>query len=179
MQSKTYKFGETEFSVQDDVFAVDLAWVPVASYYQDLIKMYTAECDMTAANVYKDRLKDLADKDKQDKSDLVKLQSEETPNAEIIERINKQIELNKTELDKINSEFANDVQAIDQQATYNRKFQNATRSLLLSYDVLINFLKVYLIGDVEVISRKDKSSEKFIEEVITDFFLFLMQSKSE
>lgn len=72
-QSKTYKFNEIEFTANGDVFAVDLAWVPVSSYYSDLIKLYTSECDVSAVNVYKKRLDDLKDKEKQDQSDLKKI----------------------------------------------------------------------------------------------------------
>ena len=178
-QSKTYTFNGTEFTANEDVFAVDLAWIPVASYYTDLIKLYTSECDMTAANLYKQRLKDITDKEKQDQSDLKKLQSEEIPNTELIQRVEKQIELNKIELDKINSEFASDEIAVEQQTEYNNGISKATKSLVLTYDVMIGFLKVYLIGDISIISRKDRNSEKFIDEVITDFFLSLMNNKIE
>ena len=177
-QSKTYKFGETEFQVQRNVLKIQNAWLPVAMYFEKLVEMYTAECDMTAANVYKDRLKDLADKDKQDKSDLVKLQSEETPNTEIIERINKQIEFNASELVIINDEFSKDETALKQQAEYNRMFNYAIQSLITSYDVIKGFLEGYLIGDLSKLNYEDESIIEFIGEVIGDFFLYKKQNRN-
>ncbi|WP_196301890.1 hypothetical protein, partial [Streptococcus pneumoniae] len=86
------------------------AWLPVAMYYENLIKKNTAECDKSAVNNYKDRQKELNIKDAQDKSDIQK------PNldSDVIARIQSQIEKNKTELDKINSEFESDVTAKEQ-----------------------------------------------------------------
>lgn len=178
MQNKTYKFGETEFQVQRNVLKIQNAWLPVAMYFEKLVEMYTAECDMSVVNEYKQRLKDIADKDKQDKSDLAKLQSEEIPNTEIIERVNKQIELNKTELEKITDGFSKNETALKQQSEYNRMFNYAIQSLITSYDVIKGFLEGYLIGDINKLNYEDESIIEFIGEVIGDFFLYKKQNRN-
>ncbi len=167
MQSKVYKFKDTEFTVQKNVLKIQNAWLPVAMYFENLIKMYTAECDMSAVNSYKDRLKELNIKDAQDKSDIQKPDLD----SDVIARIQSQIEKNKIELDKINSEFESDVAAKEQQSEYNRMFNYAIQSLITSYDVVNGFLQSYLIGDYSKLDYEDESIIEFIGEVIGDFFL--------
>lgn len=179
MQSKTYKFGETEFQVQRNVLKIQNAWLPVAMYFEKLVKLYTSECDMSVVNTYRKRLDELNAKDKQDKSDLKKLQSEETPNTELVQRFEKQIGLNAVELEKINSGFALDAIAIEQQAEYNRMFNYSIQALITSYDVIKGFLNVYLIGDLSKIDYENESIIEFIGEVISDFFLFKGQSRKQ
>lgn len=147
-------------------------------YFEKLVDMYTAECDMSVVNEYKQKLKDIADKDKQDKSDLAKLQSEEIPNTEIIERVNKQIELNTAELEKINDEFAKNETALKQQSEYNRMFNYAIQSLITSYDVIKGFLEGYLIGDINKLDYEDDKITGFVKDVIMDFFLYKKQNRN-
>jgi uncharacterized coiled-coil protein SlyX len=167
MQSKVYKFKDTEFTVQKNVFKVGKAWLPVRLYFEDLIKLYTERCDMSAINSYNERLKELNIKDAQDKSDI------EKPNldSDVIARIQSQIEKNKIELDKITSEFESDVTAKEQQAEYHRMIKYVLEDLVLSYDVIKGFLETYLVGDFSKLDVTDESAIKFVDEVIGDFFL--------
>lgn len=177
MQNKTYTFNGTEYTVEKNVLKIQNAWIPLAMYFEDLVKLYTSECDLSKVNGYKEQLKFLSVKEKQDNGDLKRLKSEETPNTELIDKVSKQIELNAIERDKINSEFANDVIAQEQQAEYNRMLGYAIQSLVTSYDVVKGFLNVYLIGDISKLDYENENILEFISEVINDFFLFRMQSK--
>lgn len=173
MQNKSYKFGDTEFTVEKNVLKIQNAWIPVAMYFEKLNAMYTAECDMSKVNEYKQRLENLNIKDKQDQSDILK------PDLlpEVTAKIQSEIEKNKVEIDKINEEFANDSEAQEQQREYNRMLGYAIQSLITSYDVLKGFLDIYLIGDKSKLNYEDESILEFINEVISDFFLYRMQNK--
>ena len=176
--SKSYIFNDTTFTTERNVLKVQNAWLPLAMYFDEILKMYTEGLESKELNGYKVRLSDITAKDKQDKSDLVKLQSEETPNTEIIERINKQIEFNASELVIINDEFSKDETALKQQAEYNRMFNYAIQSLITSYDVIKGFLEGYLIGDLSKLDYEDESIIEFIGEVIGDFFLYKKQNRN-
>lgn len=177
-QSKIYTFNGTEFQTERNVLKVQNAWLPLAIYFDEILKMYTEGLESKELDGYKVRLTDITAKDKQDQSDLKKLQSEETPNVELIERINNQIEKNKSELDKINSEYEWDETAKAQQDEYNKKLAYAFQFLVSSYEMIQGFLNVYLIGDKSKLDYEDSEIIPFVEKVITDFFLYKMQNKN-
>lgn len=177
-QSKTYTFNGVEFQTERNVLKVQNAWLPLAMYFDEILKMYTEGLESKELDGYKVRLSEITAKDKQDKSDLKKLQSEETPNTELIERVEKQIELNKAELDKINSEYEADETAKAQQEEYNKKLAYAFQSLISSYEMIKGFLNVYLIGDKSKLDFEDSEIIPFVEKVITDFFLYKMQNRN-
>jgi len=179
LQNKTYSFNGVEFVPEKNVLKIQNAWIPVAMYFDKLLKLYTSELDMSAVNKYKQQLKEVNDKDKQDKSDLKKLQSEEIPNTEIIDRVNVQIEKNKTELSRINEEFSNDETAQAQQTEYNQMLGYALQSLITSYDVIKGFIEAYLVGDKSKLNYEDENILPLISEIVNDFFLSRLQSKAE
>ena len=176
--SKTYIFNDTTFTTERNVLKVQNAWLPLAMYFDEILKMYTEGLESKELNGYKVRLSNITDKDKQDKSDLKKLQSEETPNTELINQFNAELEKNKAELDKINSEYEADETAKAQQDEYNKKLAYAFQSLVSSYEMIQGFLNVYLIGDKSKLDYEDSEIIPFVEKVITDFFLYKMQNKN-
>lgn len=178
MQNKTYSFNGVEFTTERNVLKVQNAWLPLAMYFDEILKLYTSELESKELDSYKQRLKDINDKNKQDEFDLKRLQSEETPNTELIDRVKAEIEKNKSELDKINSEYDADETAKAQQQEYNTKLSYALQSLITSYEMIKGFLDVYLIGDKTKLNFEDDNITVFVEQVITDFFLYKMQNKN-
>ena len=174
MENKIYKFKDTEFTVQKNVLKIQNAWMPIAIYFENLVKLCTAECDMSAVNSYKARLKELEIKEKQDNSDILKPDID----SDVKSKIELQIESNKAVRDTINSEFENDTVAQEQQAEYNRMFNYAIQLLITSYDMIDGFLRKYLIGDYSKLDYEDENIVIFIGEVIGDFFLYKMQNRN-
>lgn len=178
MPNKTYSFNGVEFTTERNVLKTQNAYINLQMYMAELLKLFTADLDMSAVAPYNQRLKDINDKNKQDKSDLKKLESEETLNTELIEKIKAELVKNQIELAKINDEFGNDETAKAQQTEYNLKIYYVNESIAGSETAKV-FLESYLIGDLSKLDYEDPKVIDFTKEVINDFFLSRLPNRSE
>jgi hypothetical protein len=177
--SKTYKFLDTEYTTEKNVLKTQNAFLPMGIFFDKLNKMFIENVETDKIQPYKDSLKFYNDKMKIDKSDLENLKKQPELDLATIERVEKAIESNQIEIDKINSDYANDTEAQEQQAELNNATNYALATLISSFDIVKTFLDKYLIGDVSKLDYENPLIADFVKEVITDFFLSQMQNKAE
>lgn len=176
MQSKKYKFLDTEFETQKNVLAISRAWNPLQMYFDTVLKMYTENVDMSAINSYNDRLREFQEMIDKDTRDLTALLDEPEPNKQLIQQVNDAIDKSKSEVEKIETEMSKDENVIKQQKEWLSQVNNASKQLLCS-EMIPAFLDEYLIGDTSKLDYEKWEIQDFISEVIGDLFTAMSEKK--
>lgn len=172
--SKSYFFNGVEFKTEKNVLKIQNAWLPLKIYYDKVVNMFASEVDMSAVNVYRDRIKKIVEeKDIPDNKDLLALESETVKNEPLIKQVKESIAKNKTDIENIEKELLADEKAQAQQSEYNKALENAIQYLLCS-DIIPEFLDKYLIGDKSKLDYENPEMITFINEVVGDFFLLML-----
>jgi hypothetical protein len=177
--NKTYKFLDTEYTTEKNVLKIENAFIPFDMFHNSIKTMYARNIDTGALMPYMTRFNFYTNKMKIDKSDLENLKKQPELDLATIERVEKAIETNQIELDKINEEYLQDIEAQYQQADLLKADKDAKRTALSSFEVVKTFLDKYLIGDTSKLDYENPLIKDFINEVMEDFFLFTMQNKAE
>ena len=176
MQSKKYKFLDTEFEVEEDVLKISRAWNPLQRYFDTVLKMFTESVDMSASDSYNEKIKEIQFLIDKDSRDLTVLLDETIPNEKLIEQCKEAIEKNKSELEKIETEMRSDENVIKQQNEWLNQVNYASKELLDS-ELIPGFLDKYLIGDTSKLDYKDWGIKDFISEVVGDLYTAMSEKK--
>ena len=169
MQSKEYKFLDTVFTTQKNVLKINHAYIPLKKYLAQASSMYLEGMDLSRYKFHTDKYQKLKFKDDKDNSDLKIAQ--ELKDTVLIERISKAIENNKSEFEKLDTDFREDKEAMNQYVQLLNANQFAEENLLTSYELIKGFLDTYLIGDLTKLDYENEAITEFVNTVMSDFFL--------
>lgn len=173
MQSKVYTFEGNEYTVQRNVLMIANAFSSIQYFYESMLSQLTNSIENDEVKEYKKKLDWLKKKSDKDEADLLKADKQEAK-----EVILKQIENNKENLKILNDELESN-EILSQWKNANEQvLKFALTKTITNYELVKEFLKVYLIGDLEKLDFTNSNITTFISEVMMDFFSSLQRKES-
>lgn len=176
-KNKTYKYKESEFTAHKNVLRIMRLAIPVQKQLQKYIRQNTEGINLIDAE--KDKAKINEVRDLLTKTESYHEEIQDGKNKAEIERVKKRIADYKNELKELENKFNSNKDYKKRYELYNQAVNNSFNMLMLDEDIVIPFLKEYLIGDFSKLNFEEISIIKFISEVMTDFFLMLSMNPKE
>lgn len=176
MTNKKFTFNGTEYGVVSNVLKIQNIASPLLAKLTKLTVQYTSDVDMTAVNSYRNRLKAISNKDEADKNYLEQLKEEK--NKKDVARVERIIEKNKAEKEALLEEYEKDLKAQENAKLYQTMEALAIQEAITDEDLIFPFLEKYLTGDIKKLDRESPAILNFIQEVMTDFFLSIVQKNN-
>ena len=162
MENNKYEFDGVEFTTQGNVLKIKNAFAPVKAFNKKLVRLFTENLPMDKANAYQSRLQTIVLKDEQDKKDFARVTEKEPDNTDLLGRLQIQLDKNKVDIETLNTEFLADTEAISQQQEYNDAIEQALETMMSTEEIIMPFLRKYLIGDIDKLDFSNPSILDFM-----------------
>lgn len=150
---------------------------PLQKRLQKYVNEYTSGIDLK--NAEKDKLVITEKKNILEKTKEYFEEIKDGENTKEIERVKKRLTEQENELKVLREKFNSNKDYLEKYELFNSGVNEAFGSLIIDDEIIIPFLKEYLIGDFDKINFEDMDLLRFVSEVLTDFFLLLNQNQAK